>query len=113
MRQVKRVWIEPAGIGRVREVADAIKEVGGFTRHQDDRPSETEPHDFIGRQQRPALDVLADAGGRAARLGQALGLRWTSFVSRKRWSAGRARRVVTAVPKNCCEVLARKLCQRG
>ena len=71
MRQVERVRIGPTGIGAVGQVADAIQEVCGLACHQHDRSGWLEPHDFIGGEQGPDLDMLAEAARHAARLGDA------------------------------------------
>ena len=68
MGQVQRVRIEAAGIGWVSEVADAIEQVRGLTRHQHDRPGRAEAHDLIRCQQGPALQMFPGAAGRAAGL---------------------------------------------
>jgi hypothetical protein len=66
--QVQRVGIEATGIGGVRQVADTVQQVWRLTGNQHDRPSRAEAHDFIGRQQRTALQMLPGARGRTAGL---------------------------------------------
>jgi hypothetical protein len=72
---VHRVGIEAAGIGGVREVVDAIGEVGRFARHHDDRLRRAEPHHLVGREQRTTVRMLALArrGGAGAILVRAAG----------------------------------------
>src|ERR1019366_3914692 len=73
---VHGVRVEPPGISGVGEIVDAIEQPGRFARDQDDRLRGTEAHDFVGGEQRAALEMFADAGGRAARFADAgVGLR--------------------------------------
>jgi hypothetical protein len=65
---VHRVRIEAAGIGRVGEVVDAVKEPGRLAGDHDDRPGGPEPHDFVRGQQGPPLDVFAGCSGEGAGL---------------------------------------------
>jgi hypothetical protein len=68
MGEVLWVSIEAAGIGRVRQIADTMEQVRRLAGNQHDGPSRAKAHDFIGRQQRAALQMLPGAAGRAARL---------------------------------------------
>ena len=61
-----RVGIEAPGVGGVRQVVDAIEQIGRLAGEHDDRPLGAEAHDLIGREQRPTLDVFADTGGDGA-----------------------------------------------
>lgn len=54
-------------IGWIGEIADAIEQVWRFAGYQDDRPRRPKPHDFVRGEQRAALEMFADAAGRAAR----------------------------------------------
>ena len=48
MGKVQRVGIEAAGIGRVREVADTVKQIRRLPGDEHDRPGRTEAHHSSG-----------------------------------------------------------------